>query len=310
MKEFTISVTGNTSELKSVFFPPIDLNGDYEIGLVDFQSYNTIFNVKSPDNVIYYSDVDHITVPKGSFSLNQLNDKEGIKGNIKFNYDKGTDKIMGKIEGKGKIYFNKLGLLRKMTTREIKVTNDLTDHIEIGEGDDIYYYDESKENQLIIPEGSYEVSDIEREMQKTIPQLTLKPFGSTMLCIINSPKAINFNKPGLGQSMLGFRGVTTPNVDHMSFNKVNINNVNVLRINCNIASGSYLNGKPTHSIHAFYPEVGPGFKIIHVPKNIIYFPINVRTLDTVTISIVDQADRIVNFHGEEITLRCHIRKVS
>jgi len=53
MESFTITLTGNDPELKSVFFPPIELNGDYVIGLVDFQSYNSIFNVKKPYNKLH-----------------------------------------------------------------------------------------------------------------------------------------------------------------------------------------------------------------------------------------------------------------
>ena len=38
MESFTITLTGNEPELKSVFFPPIELNGDYVIGLVTFKA--------------------------------------------------------------------------------------------------------------------------------------------------------------------------------------------------------------------------------------------------------------------------------
>ena len=54
MESFTITFSDTKSNLVSTFFPTIDLDGEYEIGLVDFQSYMSIFNVRSPFNVLYY----------------------------------------------------------------------------------------------------------------------------------------------------------------------------------------------------------------------------------------------------------------
>ena len=73
MDSFTITFSGTESELKSVFFPPIELNDDYVIGLVDFQSYNSIFNVKKPLNTLSYYKVEKITLPKGEISVDDLN---------------------------------------------------------------------------------------------------------------------------------------------------------------------------------------------------------------------------------------------
>lgn len=293
MESFTITFSGDTSVLESVFFPPIDLVGQYQIGLVDLQTYNTIYNVKKPNNVLYYYEPKIFVTTKGNVLLSSLNNLKGFKVELDNRYNV-------KIDTKLKLIYNK-GVLPKL----LKTT---TGNINIEDGEDIYYYEEKDLKTITLPEGCYEVVDILREVQKSIPDFQLIINNKTMKCTLFSSMVFDFTKVGLGTDLLGFTGVSTPDQEYESKNKVNINNVNVIRIECNIASGSYLNGKPSHTIHEFYPSSPPGYKIIEVPKNIIYFPVTKRTLDSVTISLVDQNDNIINFNGEEITVRFHIVK--
>lgn len=51
-----------------------------------------------------------------------------------------------------------------------------------------------------------------------------------------------------------------------SYFRVQINKENAIRIDCNIVSGSYTNGKPYHIIHDFFPTVAPGYKIVEYPQ--------------------------------------------
>ena len=62
---FTIACTGNTSILESKFFPPIQLNGKYQLGLKNQYSSNTIFNVKEQNNVLSYYNVNAYKMKKG-----------------------------------------------------------------------------------------------------------------------------------------------------------------------------------------------------------------------------------------------------
>ena len=64
-----------------------------------------------------------------------------------------------------------------------------------------------------------------------------------------------------------------------------------------------------HIKFSFYPQAPPGYKIIEVPKNILYFPVNKQILDTVTITFADQDNKQIDFNGEETTITCHIKKV-
>lgn len=298
MESFTITFTGTEPELKSVFFPPIELNGNYVIGLVDFQSYNSIFNVKKPFNELYYHKVEKIITPKGEVTIDQLNKlfENILKLQVK------SKELLVNTQVKI-IYHKGLGIKfnRHLPVKDNKIT--------LEEGDDLYYYDPKVLHTITVEEGSYEILEIVREIQKVMPDVILHADNKTMKATFTSSNVFDFTRPGLGTTLLGFYGTTIPGVPFKSKGKININNINVIRVKCDIADGSYLNGKKSHSIHSFYPQAPPGYKIIEVPKNIIYFPVNKRILDFVSITFADQQDKPIDFNGEETTITCHIKKI-
>lgn len=83
--------------------------------------------------------------------------------------------------------------------------------------------------------------------------------------------------------------------------------MNAIQIQCNIVTGAYLNNLPVHTIHEFAINVSPGYKMDEIPRNLIYLPVNVKEISSLKVWIVDQEARLINFRGEEITLRLHLR---
>ena len=69
---FTITLTDSTSVLKANFFPPIELNTDYEIGLVSFSTWNSVPNVTEKNNKFYYGDDKKIEIPVGSYEIEDI----------------------------------------------------------------------------------------------------------------------------------------------------------------------------------------------------------------------------------------------
>ena len=100
-----------------------------------------------------------------------------------------------------------------------------------------------------------------------------------------------------------------PNTTHISIFPVRILKINSLRVECNITTGAYMNGQKVHTIHEFFPAVSPEFKIIEIPIQVIYLPLTTKTIDNIQIRIVDQDGTLVNFRGEVITIRLHIKSV-
>lgn len=118
-----------------------------------------------------------------------------------------------------------------------------------------------------------------------------------------------FNYSDSIHQILGFSNTeVNRNEEKTSDRVIAISRLNTITIECDIVDGSFTNGIRGHSLHEFAPAVPPGYKIIELPKHIIYLPINRRVISSIQIRIVDQDGRLVDFRGEKITCRIHIKK--
>lgn len=63
-----------------------------------------------------------------------------------------------------------------------------------------------------------------------------------------------------------------------------------IRIDCDIVSGSYINGVQTHTIHQFIASAShvQDKTFVEIPKHLNYFPVKVKSLRSIQISIVDK----------------------
>lgn len=228
---FSFTLSGNSSVINYNFNPPIYLeeNVDYEIGLVNFSSFNTIPNVDKSNNMfLWYGSTAHtFEIPVGAYELNDI-----------------------------------IRVLKDHMTSIDKAAN-----IEI------------------------------------IPNL------NTAHLSITSNRDISFNLENSVSKIFGFETLRLlPNKTHISEHPVKILKVNSIGIDCNVATGSYLNGKPVHVIHQFFPTVPSGYKIVESPQNILYYPVSNKTISNIIIKIIDQSNNLIDFQGEEITVTLHIRK--
>lgn len=188
-------------------------------------------------------------------------------------------------------------------------------NIEENINNTLYFGDNDEEIKL--PTGSYKIDDInkfitdylEKNKKNSNIKITITPNNNTLKSQILSSVRINFEKPNSLAKVLGFEEIKfEPNIIHSSTSQVSIIRVDTIRIVCNIVSGSFNNGIENHVIHEFYPAVAPGYKIIEIPKNVIYLPLNTIKIDNISIRLEDQNGSLINFREEIITIRLHLRK--
>lgn len=169
-----------------------------------------------------------------------------------------------------------------------------------------------RDKVIEIPTGSYEIEDIEKYLIEKLHEydisITLKPNNNTLKSIIKCSHLIDFTHEDSIGHLLGFSpGILKPHITHQSDSPVRILKINSLRVECNITTGAYLNEQRVHTIHEFFPTVPPGYKILEVPTTIIYLPVTVQAIDHIQLKIVDQDGQLVNFRGEVVTIRLHIK---
>lgn len=225
-----ICLTGDKSELKCTLFPPLDLSpsSEWEMGLLDLMTYNSIPNIE-----------------------------EGVNSDIYF-------------------------------------------------GNDI---------KLTIPTGSYEIEDINnyivKELKTKSPNTDFKltANNNTLKSELKCSEEIDFMRENTIRDLLGFKNEKlTANKFHVSPNQATINKVDIIRVTCNIVKGSYRDGVEGHVLHEFYPDVGPGFKIIEKPTTVHYLPITKQNiLDEFYIRLEDQNGELINFRRERINIRIYLR---
>lgn len=163
--------------------------------------------------------------------------------------------------------------------------------------------------------GSYELDNINEVIQKHMGEENIKITGNnnTMKVEIISKYYIDFTKPCSIGSLLGFSSNTDilePNKLYSGDNTVSILKVSSIDVTCNIIQGSYRNGENNHILHTFYPSVPPGYKIVEKPQNLVYLPLNTSFISDIVLNILDQDGNHIDFRGEDITVRIHIKSTA
>ena len=195
---------------------------------------------------------------------------------------------------------------------------------------------------IYIEEGAYELSEIndylQNEMKKQVGSL-YREDGVVIGANLTTLRAtLKFGKPGpttkywvgfnVNNSLapvLGFnRGestyverredpidpdkVTSYTDYYESENIVRINDVSIIRVTNDIIGSSYSDGKITNDIYSFHPDVPPGYKISEKPFHLIYLPIMISKISRMETTIVDQNGNLIDFRGEDIIIRFHVRE--
>jgi hypothetical protein len=182
-----------------------------------------------------------------------------------------------------------------------------------------YKTDPAQPSQLIyIPTGNYEINNIANEIRRQVGDaaynnmvLTRNDATSKAVFIMKNNYRIDFTVQNSIREVLGFNSRLVGGVDgyYNGDQIINILNVNSVFVNCDLINNSYSNGVVAPIIYSFFPNVSPGFKIVRNVENPIYLRVNKSQINSVTTWLTDQDKNKLNFRGETITIRFHLRKI-
>lgn len=190
----------------------------------------------------------------------------------------------------------------------------------VDDSNNQFHYDTDK--VIVLPKGAYEITDIERYIQRQLigtfakeeekkKLFSLEPNNNTIKCEVRSDTfTIRFDKENSIGKLLGFsKRILESKVLHQSDLPVQILKVSSIRVECNIISGSFYNSIPSHTLYEFPLDVDPGYAINKDPQNVIYLPLNVTTIHNITLTLIDQDGRPIDFQGELVIIRLQLKEL-
>ena len=119
---------------------------------------------------------------------------------------------------------------------------------------------------------------------------------------------VSFDVSNSLASVLGFEQSIYGVGRHASENLVNIMSVNSILVHCNIIHSSYMRGTQAPVAYNFFPNAAPGQKILEAPHNLIYLPVTVDVISTLSVWLTDQHGELLDLCGDELTIRFHLRE--
>ncbi|XP_050439608.1 uncharacterized protein LOC126845091 [Adelges cooleyi] len=282
----TISLSGNTTELSTNFFPILIVAEDSEIALLNLQTYNSFPNINESNNRL------RIIINKNKITTENSSSRhiDGVISEVA-NIDKSTD------------IFHKIKHLHEPNNHDPSLL------ITQGPNSDEEMLD------IEIESGCYELSQIndyiKNEIKKTNRDIvfSILPNINTFRSYVYCSEAVDFTIDNSLRHVLGFdKTKLEPQILHESQRTVNINIINSIKVLCSIAQGSFNGNKPSHSVYEFYPTALHGSKLVEAPNNLIYYPLITNEINNITITLVDQDQRPLKHLGEKTTVVLHIKR--
>ena len=314
------------------FKPPIQINGDWMIGLTDLEVYNSIFNIteennkfelyKFPDEkaggITYEIVRDEIEKDLDIEDITAEDLQDDIRGPIIIEeYEEQVTKRMNDEQ-----YMNILAFYTSSVFQDFE--SFLRTQIDLVEDDIKLVLDEYNSSFISyeLEPGIYTFKDISEALYNILQSdcpgdcnvivieyddIKMK----TKLVVQSGIIAIRFDEKSFFSSILGF----TPGWDYKHYNKytsqkiVNLGSTNKIHLKCDAIDGSVVNGVRQPILYSYVLDKLPGYKVFSEPETIHYKKINKSVLNTVTFYLEDNGRKEVNFNGETLTSTLQMIKI-
>ena len=309
------------------FNPSIQTRGDWMLGLIDLEVYNSIFNITKENNKFeLYTD----TFDEFSFEELKVEVEEILNiSNITDDHLEDETLALRIAETYWKLRSDKTshdGYTILLTGYANSSFRDFESYLRIFVGleeDDIQFILKQYNEKFVTYEldsGNYTIEDLQKAVyflgdhegtlqigyddlnKKVKPILTR--FGSTF-------ETLRFDEKSFFHTLLGF----TPYWDYKpgvySSDKVilNLNTINKIHLKCDIIDGCIQDGVRQPILFSFVLDKPAGYKIFCEPETIHYQKINKTILNTVTFYLDDDNNEEVNFNGETLTFTLQMIKI-
>ena len=314
------------------FKPPIQIKGDWMIGLTDLEVYNSIFNIKEENNkfelykfpdekaggVTYEKVRDEIEKDLDIVDITAEDLQDGIIGPIVIEeYEEQVTKRM-----KDEQYMNILSIYIRSVFQDFE--SFLRTQIDLVEDDNKLVLDEYNSNFITyeLEPGIYTFKDISEALFNILQTEYPGPSnviiieydditGKTKLVVRDGIIAIRFDEKSFFSTILGF----TPGWDYKHYNRyisqkfVNLSSTNKIHLKCDAMDGSVVDGVRQPILYSFVLDKLPGYKVFSEPETIHYKKINKSVLNTITFYLEDDNNKEVSFNRETLTFTLQMIKI-
>ena len=314
------------------FKPPIQVKGDWMIGLTDLEVYNSIFNITEENNklqIYKFPDEKVGDIPYKRVSdeverdlvISDITDadlQDVIIGPIiideyleqvtkRMNDGQYMKILAGYVSSVFQDFESYIRTEVDLVEDDVRLVLDeynssfITYELEPG----IYTFKDISEALFNIPEHKYPRSDSKIVIE--YDDITMK----TNLVVRSGIIAIRFDEKSFFSTILGF----VPGWDYKHYNEytsqkiVNLGNTNKIHLKCDCIDGSVLNGSRQPILHSFVLDKLPGYKVFSTPETIHYKKLNKSVLNTIMFYLEDYNNEEVDFNGEKLTFTLQMIKI-
>ena len=330
--EETVEFKMNRSKQTFHFKPAIQVKGDWMIGLVGLEVYNSVFNIteennklqlyKFPDEkaggVTYEKVRDEIEKDLDNSDITAADKQDDIIGPIIIEeYREQVTKRM-----KDDKYMEILARYTRSVFQDFE--SFLRTQIDLVEDDIKLVLDEHNSSFITyeLDPGIYTFKDISEALFNILQSEYPGPSNvidiefdditrKTKLDVRSGVIATRFDEKSFFNTILGF----SPGWDFKHYNKytsqklVNLGSTNKIHLKCDVIDGSVVDGIRQPILYRFVLDKLPGYKVFSEPKTIHYKKINKSVLNTITFYLENDNNEIIDFNQETLTFTLQMIKI-
>lgn len=170
---------------------------------------------------------------------------------------------------------------------------------------------ETSDIEVVIPPGSYTLEDIALVIKNLQPDtkwesvLNENTFKIKLFCAWG----IDFTEKNSLGNLLGFKKqILKPDITHYSDRVSDLYSINMIKVKCNLIKNNIQDlERNDNTIFEFPLIYTKGEKIVERPINISYYKVIPETIHDLSLKIVDQNNRVIDFHNNKICITLEFR---